>query len=393
MAIRVPRGQDSVPGLALDARGAGEDAADEHAGTRDGVELGPAKRPRLLLYAMYDPTTVDSAPKVRIVRLSAALAGSCDLETISGNRHDRSRAVIQWVRRRGFRRIDAIYVESASSTATLTDICFLALARMQGIPVGVYFRDAYQRFRQIYPRTRRRHRIADWLWRLTMPVVRGLASATFAPSSGLADVLGLRRPTLLPPGTDPELPNLGFSTSHEVAYVGALERADGFEMLIDAMKVVRASVPDATLVVVGPPLAGADVLPDWVRLVRAGRTELAVVLADARVCVIPRPVNRYSDLAVPIKLVDYLSFGKPVVATGARETQRILQSTGAGLISADTASGLAEELVRVLSDDALAASLAAHARAAAESPDWTWESRARRIVAALVPGPNKGAVE
>ena len=150
------------------------------------------------------------------------------------------------------------------------------------------------------------------------------------------------------------------------------------------MAIVRRSCPDATLVTVGalPPERQAS-LPNYVSARRAGRDDLVEVLRDARVCVIPRPVTEYTNFVLPIKLWDYLSYGKPIVATQVTETARLLDAAGAGIVTPDTAEDLAEGIVRMLTEDGLADRCAAAARAYAVDPANTGDARAGTVLETL----------
>jgi len=333
---------------------------------------------------MYDAHRLDTGPSVRIGMLRAALARRTDLETIAGPRLTRALAAMRWLVTRRGGAVDAVYVEAASSFATPIDLAFLGLMRLKGAPVGVYFRDAYQLFRHQYPVSRFRHRFLDWFWRLSTPLLKRIATRRFAPSAGLAEALGLRDAVLMPPGTDPRAPFLGTCPGSTVAYVGEIGAADGLELLVEAMRQVRRRCPQADLIVVSAhdprPRFG---MPPWLRHVPVDRAALGQVLASARLCVIPRPITRYTDLAVPIKLMDYLSFGKPVVATDCFETARVVQASGGGLTVADRPEALADAIVRVIEDDDLARRLATAARQYAVAHEQTWDARAERILLEL----------
>ncbi|HEY7525732.1 MAG TPA: glycosyltransferase [Candidatus Limnocylindria bacterium] len=339
----------------------------------------PPRRPSLLLYGMYDARIPASAPRVRIALLADALERRARLVRADRGRWQRLAALpnVLWQ----LRRVDAVYVESPTGASMPWDLLALAAARAMRRPVGIYFRDAYQLFRDLYPPGSFRQRLSDLAWRFSIRLLRRLATVPFAPSSGLATALRLRRAVLLPPGTDPRQPDLGAGEQPIVAYVGALNAADGFDRLLDAMALVRAELPAARLLVVSGSTAGS--LPDWVDLVAGSRGDLPRLLGAARACVIPRPINRYTDLARPVKLADYLSLGKPVVATAAAETAALLAPSGAGLLVADDAAAIAAGLLSVLRDAALAERLAAAARALAVAPGSTWDDRAAEIVERL----------
>lgn len=330
---------------------------------------------------MYDMAALDRAPTVRIEMMTRALAGRTHTERIDGGRFGRFCKAVAWLASGGPRRVGAVYVEAPTSSAMPTDLLFLAFMRLLGKPVGVYFRDAYQLFRDIYPRGSRRQIFSDALWRVTTPLLRAVATRRFAPSKGLAEALRLRDPVILPPGTDPSQPDLGAGADRIVAYVGGTSRADGFDLLLGAMAIVHERFPDARLDLVGP--APAADLPYYVRSRRSVRDGLAEALRPARLCAIPRPINAYSNLAVPVKLWDYLSLGKPVVATAATETAEILSASGAGVATPDTAEGLAEGLLSLLGDAEEASRMAAAARAFACAPTSTWDDRARIVLETL----------
>ena len=350
-----------------------------------------APTPGLLFYAMYAVRGMARAPEVRISLIGAALERRTHVERIVGGRWERLSLGVRWFAGGGPRRVRAVYVETATSTAFPQDIAFLLLMRLLGRPVGIYFRDAYQLYRNLFPVTRFRQRLADLAWRLTMPMLRSIATHRFAPSTGLAEVLGLRDAIILPPGTDPSAPDLGLGEPNLVASLVEVTRGSGFPLLLEAMRLVRENRPEVRLRVVAAAADDAMVasLPEWVEVHRVGRPGIADLLRPARLCVLPLPITAYTDLAVPVRMLDFLSFGKPVVSTSARESRRILDETGAGIAVADEPGALAATIGSILDDERLAIELGRRARMAAEDPARTWDGRAATILTSLLPGAGR----
>jgi glycosyltransferase involved in cell wall biosynthesis len=340
--------------------------------------------PRLVFYGMYDAASASSAPRVRIRLLGQALGRRAAVTMVSGSRWRRLGHGVRLVLS-GLRRFDGVYVETATSSAMPWDLWFLAFARASGVPVGIYFRDAYPLHRDLYPLSGLRARLPDLGWRISLAAYRRMASVSFAPSAGLAAALGLPDAVLLPPGTEPDAPDLGAGTEPVVAYVGALTTPVGFDRLVDALRLVRETMPEARLLAIGatPPGSAAIPLPEWVDVRQASRDELPALLASVSVCAIPLPINRYTNLAWPLKLSDYLAFGKPIVATATTETAAALEGSGAGIVVGDRPAEMADGLLRVLRDRELASRLAAASRALALAPDRTWDHRAGVIVERL----------
>ena len=339
----------------------------------------------VLLYGMYDTAGLDSAPKVRIEMMAEALSVRIHTERITGGRVGRFLASVRWLVSGGPRRVDAVYVESPTANAMPTDLTFLALMRLLRRPVGVYFRDAYQLFRDIHPRTRRRQVLTDFLWRLTTPLLKRVASVQFAPTEGLAQALGLTNAILLPPGTDPKLPDLGIGEPDVVAAIAQVAPGSGLDTLVAAMALVRERRPAARLIVAARSIDGATAaaLPDWVEVAVGGRASLPELLRPGRVCVLPLPINRYTNLAVAVRLLDLLGFGKPIVATDTSPTRAIIEASGAGTVTPDTAAGLAHGILAILEDANLASRLAENARRYACSSESTWDARALTVLGAL----------
>jgi glycosyltransferase involved in cell wall biosynthesis len=160
-----------------------------------------------------------------------------------------------------------------------------------------------------------------------------------------------------------------------VVYCGTFEPYQGLPELLAAIPLVRAEVPDAAFVLVGAAEAGDDTVSRGgsrahAELVRQGalrvvrrqpRERIPRFLAMADVVVSPRA---YGD-NLPLKVFDYLTAGKAIVATDIPAHRSILDEETAvltGLGSAEIARGI----VRLLRDPELAARLGAAGRAFAE---------------------------
>jgi glycosyltransferase involved in cell wall biosynthesis len=150
-------------------------------------------------------------------------------------------------------------------------------------------------------------------------------------------------------------------------YVGSIVHPNqGVPVLVEALPRVFAAMPEARCVLVGGPAeAGAAYraqLGDYGdRLtVLTGQTPPQVVALTRRadVLVHPRLACR-ENFSVQSKIAVYLAAGRPIVATDFGDYRQLLGSTGAGLLTPVAAGPLAEVIIKVLSDPALAARLAA----------------------------------
>jgi glycosyltransferase involved in cell wall biosynthesis len=328
----------------------------------------------------------------RITQLRESLARRVELDVISGTRARRSLDLLRYLLRGRMRHIAGIYVENSTALPGPADIAFLATARVLRIPVVTYVRDAQQLFREYYPAQSLKQRLSRALFRPATAALMAVSSVSAFPSRGLAvAILGERRgelAALLPPGARvADAPPLD-PTARALLFVGAMRyEAHGGDLLLAAIESVRAAGHDVRLIVVarqGEERPGPH--PDWVDLRRAQGPEIDALLPAVLASITPRRRTPYNDLAVPIKVLEYLGYGRPLIVTDATETAAIVRDAGCGLVVADDADALADGITRVLSasrDELTAWGEAARRAAIANS----WDVRAARVLELLEIAP------
>jgi glycosyltransferase involved in cell wall biosynthesis len=168
-----------------------------------------------------------------------------------------------------------------------------------------------------------------------------------------------------------------------VGLVSGAAPGRGIEALVAAARLVRETVPDLRLllwlVATSPEseayldgLRAAVGGDHWIEIGSATHDRLGAELARATVLCIAHPASAYMDVALPVKLFDSMAAGRPLVVTPRTETRAIVERHGVGIVTAgDGAEDLADGLVRLLGDEALARRFGAAARTAAETLfDW-----------------------
>jgi glycosyltransferase involved in cell wall biosynthesis len=171
------------------------------------------------------------------------------------------------------------------------------------------------------------------------------------------------------PSAPADIPNI--SSEHQVImYVGSLVHPNqGVPVLIEALPQIFAAQPGARCVLVGGPAEAGERYRAQLGacgerlIVLANQTPEQVVALTRRadVLVHPRLACR-ENYSVQSKIAVYLAAGRPIVATDFADYGPILGDTGAGLLTRVAAGPLAEGILRVLGDPALAARLAAATR-------------------------------
>jgi len=160
----------------------------------------------------------------------------------------------------------------------------------------------------------------------------------------------------------------GVAAEHQVVmYVGNIVHPNqGVPVLIEALPRVFEALPKARCVLVGGPADAADAYRAALGrfadrlIVLAGQTPEQVVALSRRADVLVHPrLECRENYSVQSKIAVYLAAGRPIVATDFGDYQRLLGATGAGLLTPVAPQPLAEAIIEVLTDSALAGRLAA----------------------------------
>jgi glycosyltransferase involved in cell wall biosynthesis len=185
---------------------------------------------------------------------------------------------------------------------------------------------------------------------------------------------------------------------HRVLYVGGLSRVRGIPLALEAMRLARRRLPELRLELIGwvmdPETAGAIAAAraeGWCAHVdRLGPEALRARAEGAGIglaTLLPRP--NYLE-SLPTKLFEYMAMGIPVLASDFPLWRQLVESAGAGRVTAPAPGPMADALVELASDPVRLRRCAEAGRAAYRER-YRWEVEARQLGwhlrrAGLLPG-------
>jgi glycosyltransferase involved in cell wall biosynthesis len=180
-------------------------------------------------------------------------------------------------------------------------------------------------------------------------------------------------PEVMKPG--PPDPALKRGRRFLLAYLGLMDAQDGVEFAIDALAALKARRSDWHALFVG---AGPEVSALKARAARTGledateftgwiadRERLRRIMDTADVCLSPEPKNPLNDASTLIKVAEYMSMAKPIVAFDLAET-RFTAGKAAAYATPNDAESFAAEIDRLLDDPVRRARMGAVGRARVE---------------------------
>lgn len=175
--------------------------------------------------------------------------------------------------------------------------------------------------------------------------------------------------------------------ARHIIYAGSFFPWKGVAELIEA----SAQLPGCTLTLIGGDAARiaemrAAAKPGGAELVFIGHlphAEVMTRLAGACIAVLPNRDDTDSAFTSPIKLFEYMAADCAIVASDLPSLREILAEDEAAWFKAGDATALAAAIRRLADSPELAAKLGEAARA--RSVEFTWDARARRLMAVLEP--------
>ncbi|CAM2898540.1 glycosyltransferase [Actinomyces slackii] len=370
-----------------------------------GWRLGPAaRRPWMVFHAPYpldpDPT---SASRLRPLRMRAAFSEiGYEVFDLSGTVPQRRRAFaalrarLDDGQRPAFHYMEnstqpnALATSLRSGVAPHLEQAILAHLRRAGVPLGVFYRDAYWRT-PMGRSTGLRGLILPLLQRADLRGYRRKQVHFFLPSQRMAGLVGLDETdffSALPPAGDEGriLPLPQAEQGLRLLYVGGLGAHYDLTEFLTALP----AAPSAHLDLVTRAEQWQGALAAQPALAELGlgvhhlsSSELAPLYAQAHVGVLAVKPSEYRDIAVPVKLFEYLSYGRPVIATRGTEAGRIIEANGAGWVVDHNRQAFIDLLRHLEQEPGEVRDRAEAARAAAAAH--TWAARARQAALVLAP--------
>lgn len=261
----------------------------------------------------------------------------------------------------------------------------LMIGRLRSVPVIFHTHNTMMDELPSYSRSPLGRKMARWLGNLLDGQFPRRAHACIAVTPQIADDVRRRgmsrgRTSTIPPAVDGDPfrsanPSRPSSRPPTALYAGNLDRYQNLDFVVRGFAKVLARRPDSRLRIVthAPPAVVARAAHRWgcgqgIDLIRADSfAALSVHLRQCDVALCPR----ISPYGFPIKLLNYLAAGKPVVA--CRSSAHGLEHLRNGwVVDDDDLDGFAEAVFKLLEDEPLRRRLSRNARRTAREA-FSWE--------------------
>ncbi len=162
-------------------------------------------------------------------------------------------------------------------------------------------------------------------------------------------------------------------------YCGSVDARWGIDLGVRALPALRGYLPDLRMIVVGNGPAETELrtlaeslnVLEMIRFVGAVPYEqLPSLMAEADIGLSTSRLDEFRKYASPMKIVEYMAAGLPVVASGGGEAEQMIDESRGGVHIEFTSSALVNAVLPLLQDPAKLASMRTAALNYAQSRTW-----------------------
>lgn len=278
------------------------------------------------------------------------------LEGQQNKKLKRWKKVIEYFKKIRKNKYDACYIEPPSGP--IFNFCdhllMLYISKIKKVPVGIFYRDAFWKLSEWYSKKGLKTKIIVLMHKFDWAIIKLVSKVIYFPSQTFADYFDFDNKVILMPGAE-IIDNLRDGENNSFIYVGGVDGSYGANLLLESFKIAHEKNNLLKLNLVCR--EENDVIrkyknEGWLNLFigKSGDNELKEVYDRSKYSIITLIPGVYSNLAVPIKLFEYMSYEKPIVSTNCLEIEKIINKYYIGKIAEAEKYSLSEAILDMAKD-------------------------------------------
>jgi len=295
---------------------------------------------------------------------------------------------------------DFLYSESSTIPTLLTekhhlpthpllDFSFFRFCKKHKIKIGLFYRDIYWKY-DVYKDSVSPFKriISTFFYKYDLFKYNKLLDLLYLPSLKMAKVVYKDKTNMivkqLPPGISKNsLLKNDSSNGLNIFYVGGITDNNG---LYDLTKLMNITNVDKKIQITiccrkdeweKVQLYYDKMLNSQIKIIHKQGNELSKYYKEANLCSLIFPYDEYRSFAMPIKLFEYLSYGKPIITTSNSAVSDFVKEKDIGFVVEYDDKSIEKIIKKILNDRDLLSMKKKNIEKVIKNE--TWEERARQV--------------
>lgn len=337
---------------------------------------------KLLIIAMSDLTILNKAPARRMKEIIDGYKEmKIPIDIISGERKKRSKLTRDYLFSNSLNDYRGIYIESSNSGMLFSEFLLLLKAKIKNIPISVYIRDGYPLFKEYWLPKFCNQNIANFLWLLSYFCYRFLVNTMYFPSQMLMEKFNFNNKKLLLPAMLDIKQNLTLAKTNSIFYAGGIGQQYDIETFLMACdKLFSEQYFEVIMYCRENEIYRISkwLNKSWLKIEHKNLEELDF---QPTIGIIPLKKHAYSDLAFPVKLLDYVGINCVILASDSTTLKQFIEEKKIGLIvEAENIQSYFEQIRLLLTDTNLYTHLKTNVLKLQKSQEITWKARCQKVL-------------
>lgn len=238
------------------------------------------------------------------------------------------------------------------------DIAIFKELKKKNIPIGLFYRDVYWKFDELYSLKGIKKIIMQTIYKAEEKFYSKYLHTVFLPSEAMGKFVNItvNKVPLPPGGREINIQSVGNRTPKVGIYVGGINNEDyGLSKLVKSYEILNEYKNQSELKIVcrndeyeNLPRELKELLKKpYIEILHISGEELSQYYSKVDYAFIPRKKSTYNDFSVPVKLVEYLSAKLPIVATNCDAQESIINSGPYGVITEDHSESISHGILNM----------------------------------------------
>jgi glycosyltransferase involved in cell wall biosynthesis len=316
---------------------------------------------KIIIFYPFRLANNESGSQVRPNKIyNAFLEKGYDVFLLAGSVQERKNKLKKLKKEENIKDFTFCYSEpSTYPVHPIIDYKIYFYLKRNGVPIGLYYRDAYWKYKEYFKRKLIRKIFLKIRYKLDLFVFSRTLKIIFFQTESFANTFNIKiKKEILPPaGEIKEQKFYKQSADKKIKnclYVGGISKRYGTDILLGALELVNKKEPVNLTVICRKEEFQKESLilkpflyKNWVSFVHASGDKLSDFYATADFGIIPLKNDAYNPLVLPVKLFEYLTYGLPMIVTDCKEMGKFVKNNKIGIVCKDNTESLAEAILLI----------------------------------------------